>query len=373
MENWTMITKLVILIYCAFKYVKGEPASPGVVIFFMLIYVSVNMAYHLLRHQKLKMGLLFISAALLIACSLYLNPLFIFLLPASLYEIVLLQNEYKWVSVGGTLLAAAWVDKTSQLEYIVLGVFIHLLYTFFDKTFKRLHVLSVENDNMREKIDLLAGRLNKDIEYERQLKYSSQLEERNKLAQEIHDKVGHAISGSLIQLEAAKLIMDQDQTKSKEILQKTINILREGMENIRVTLRNIKPATEQLGINRMRLILDEFSVNHPIKTTLVHTGNLERIAHTHWKVIYENMLEALTNTLKYSGATVVSVHIEVLNTFVKAEVKDNGVGAFTLKKGLGISGMEERSGRLGGKIITDGSKGFSVITLLPLEEESNGD
>jgi len=54
---------------------------------------------------------------------------------------------------------------------------------------------------------------------------------------------------------------------------------------------------------------------------------------------------------------------------VKAEVSDNGHGAFIVKKGLGICGMEERSGRIGGKVVVDGSKGFSVITLLPMEVE----
>lgn len=44
-----------------------------------------------------------------------------------------------------------------------------------------------------------------------------------------------------------------------------------------------------------------------------------------------------------------------------------------VKKGLGIKGIEERSQNLGGKVIIDGSKGSSVITLLPLESESNAD
>ncbi|HBP64672.1 MAG TPA: two-component sensor histidine kinase, partial [Desulfosporosinus sp.] len=88
-----------------------------------------------------------------------------------------------------------------------------------------------------------------------------------------------------------------------------------------------------------------------------------------WKVITDNLGESLTNALKYSGATMISLKIEVLNKFVKAEVSDNGHGAFIVKKGLGICGMEERSGRIGGKVVVDGSKGFSVITLLPMEVE----
>lgn len=79
----------------------------------------------------------------------------------------------------------------------------------------------------------------------------------------------------------------------------------------------------------------------------------------------------MTNALKYAGATEILIKVEVLHKLVKAEVKDNGIGAFHYKKGIGITGMEERAGNAGGKVIIDGSKGFSVITLLPLEVDDN--
>ena len=53
------------------------------------------------------------------------------------------------------------------------------------------------------------------MEYNKQIIYTSQLQERNNIAQEIHDKLGHSISGSLMQLEAAKLIMDKIVIKVK--------------------------------------------------------------------------------------------------------------------------------------------------------------
>lgn len=60
---------------------------------------------------------------------------------------------------------------------------------------------------------------------------------------------------------------------------------------------------------------------------------------------------------------------------IKAVVVDNGLGTGKLIKGLGIIGMEERAASINGKVIVDGSKGFSVTTLLPLEQpdESSGD
>jgi signal transduction histidine kinase len=96
---------------------------------------------------------------------------------------------------------------------------------------------------------------------------------------------------------------------------------------------------------------------------------MERISPIQWKIIIANIGESLTNTMKYANANAIAIHIEVLNKVVKTEIKDNGIGTPSIVKGLGIRGMEERSGNIGGKIIIDGSNGFSVITLLPLEGE----
>jgi signal transduction histidine kinase len=83
------------------------------------------------------------------------------------------------------------------------------------------------------------------------------------------------------------------------------------------------------------------------------------------------MREALTNSLKHSSATVIKVKIEVMSKLVKMEVRDNGKGEAAVKKGMGLSGMEERAGAAGGKLIIDGSDGFSVITLLPVETDDD--
>ncbi|WP_053242534.1 ATP-binding protein [Clostridium sp. DMHC 10] len=123
-----------------------------------------------------------------------------------------------------------------------------------------------------------------------------------------------------------------------------------------------------MGINKIKIALDEFSVDNGISSNLVYIGMMNKITHIQWKVIYDNLEEALTNVLKYSKAAQVTVKIDVLSKFVKVEIKDNGVGAKSIKKSLGIMGMEERCSKLHGKVIVDGSKGFSVIIILPLEE-----
>ncbi len=77
-----------------------------------------------------------------------------------------------------------------------------------------------------------------------------------------------------------------------------------------------------------------------------------------------NIQETMTNMMKYSDASSCKVKFSRLNKMIKVTIEDNGVGCRNIKKGMGLSGIEERMTQLGGKLIVDGSSGFSLTMLL---------
>lgn len=255
-----------------------------------------------------------------------------------------------------------------MIIYTLMALLNFLIYMMSEHYTARLSKLEAQEDKMRLAIQKLTKQLNENEEFIRQSEYTIKLEERNRLSQVIHDKIGHSMTGALIQMEAAKRLIEKDNEKVKELLQNAITISKSGIENIRVALKNLKPPAEQMGINRLRLLIDEFSSKHHLHTPFVFKGRLESITPIQWKIIQENVFESLTNALKYSNATEISIEIHVLNKMIKVEVKDNGQGAVKFKKGLGIMGMEERTAAINGKIIADGTNGFSVTMLLPIQE-----
>ena len=369
MDNWIIFTKLFIMLYCIIKYISGDMQQGAFVLLLFLLYVCLNMLFYIFKGNKLKKLLLILSLLLLLLSAHYVDALFLLLAPLNSAELVgVYSDDLRFPAIPGAIIAV-FVDSGLFAEYLLASFFSLCMYILAKKVFTRIGVLAREIDLLRGKNDLLYKRLDMGADYENQLKYLSQMEERNSLAQKIHDKVGHSIAGSLIQLEAALVIVGSDRSKAEEIIRNVINVLKDGMESIRSTLRNIKPAAEQLGINRLKVLLDEFSMNSNIKASLGYSGTMSVISHLQWKIITDNIKEALTNTLKYSSATTVKVNLEVLNKLVRVEVKDNGVGAFSFKKGLGLRGIEERSENAGGKVIIDGSKGFSIIMLLPISSE----
>lgn len=367
MEQWISASKLVILLYCVLRYCSSGNKSITQVVLFILIYISANAAIYLVKENKFKKALLFLLIILIVRYLYYLDPIFTLILPISIFELFFDLTDIIFIPFLLALMPVYFLDAYMKIDYITVMLISCIIYLSSYRYNKRIQNILKENDCMREKIHLLSIKLNKNSDYESHIKYLSRLEERNRLSQEIHDKIGHALAGSIIQLEAAKLFLIKDNKKSEEIIERVINILKDGTESIRSSLKNIKPPKEQMGINRLRTLLEEFSVNNNIKTTLVDSGNLEVISIVQWKIICENVGEALTNALKYSKASLISINIQVLSKFIKAEIKDNGVGANNIKKSLGIIGMEERCSSIGGKLIIDGSKGFSVINLLPLE------
>jgi len=369
METWIILNKLIVLIYVSSLLSKGSfnsPFSNIIVVISLLFYVIINVSKALVLSEKYKLIFLMVSILEILFCNYFVTTIFFILLPINFYEIFVGKIKFKYILFVLIISTFSISRNIIVSEYFGFSLFSLVSYYFILNNESRMKILTIKNDKLKEKNYRLLTNLSNQMEYKNQIIYTSQLQERNNIAQEIHDKLGHSISGSLMQLEAARLIMDKDSNHSKTIIQNTINVLRDGMESIRFTLKNIKPEVEQLGINKIKLLVDEFKNKGKMDASLYYSNNLDRITYIEWKVICDNIQEIFTNIIKYSEAKNVKVNVDVLNTFLKVEVKDDGIGCIRIEKGLGLLGIEERTMNLNGKVIVDGSSGFSVIILLPI-------
>lgn len=365
-------SRLVIFLYCLISYIREDMQNIPTVIIFALAYTCAVMLSYIVRRRLLQRVFQVVSSVLLILGAYLANPLMLLLIPADILEFVSEFTESRKVWIACIAFPALICRSEILPQYIFISLFCLFVFQLSFSLAITRAAYRTTSERFKEKNEELRSRLNAGSEHAAQVLYLSQLEERNSLAQKIHDRVGHTIAGSIIQLEAAQLIIEKDTKKAGAILSNVTGNLKEGMESIRSTLRTIKPAPEQLGINRLKVMLDEFSLSSSIKTTFSFKGNLDVISHSQWKIIMDNIKESLTNALKYSSATNIDIQLELMNKLIKAAVRDNGKGALTIKKGMGLSGMEERTENAGGQLIIDGSCGFSVITILPAEEVSNG-
>lgn len=371
MERWNLVNKLIVLLLIIAVSYFGEVQPAPWMVFSLLAYIAVVLVAQLVRPPRLKTLLHAFTGCVLLLCMHYVNPVFILLLPLTLRELLsgYLRNPY--MLLGVMALPLLFLSEMQlQLGYAFITALFAFNGTYAELLQGRMQRQEQQLDKLRGAQERLLNRLHENEDFIRASEYTYKLEERNRLSQELHDGVGHTMTGALIQMEAAKALLWKDTENAERLLQNAIGISQEAIEQIRLTLKNMKPPTEQLGIHRLKSVVEAFGSSTGLLTTVVYEGAIERISALHWKVIYDNVTEALTNTAKYAGATAVHVEVRVLGKLIKAAVSDNGRGQAKIVKGLGLIGMEERAAAVNGTVIADGASGFSVTTLIPLGDIS---
>ena len=213
----------------------------------------------------------------------------------------------------------------------------------------------------------------------RTAEHVSRLEERNRLAARIHDEIGHGMSGSILLLEGAELVMDKEPEKARETVRKVTENLRESVEEIRKVLREERSASAKVSLARIENELSAFEADHPqIKTLLETEGDMGRVDATVWTCVHENLVEALTNVLKHSAATAFSVSLKNSGALLRVEFADNGGGAEQggvaggfkerdeTMAGIGLQSMEERAALCYGRcFFRHEPDGFHIVMTFP--------
>lgn len=193
------------------------------------------------------------------------------------------------------------------------------------------------------------------------------LEERTQLSQTLHDKLGHNINGSVYQLEAVKVLMEKDPEKARAMIQAVIDQLRTGMDEIREILRKKRPERHKLALSQLEKLCENCR-EKGIETELITEGELSAIPDRYLELILDNCYEAVTNSLKYSKCTKITINIHVMNKVIRCSVSDNGIGCHEMTDGMGISGMRRRTRQANGILEIESDFGFTVNMLLPLQE-----
>jgi PAS domain S-box-containing protein len=221
---------------------------------------------------------------------------------------------------------------------------------------------------------MLAIQLNEFAEQSRQ---SAILEERNRMARDIHDTLAQGFTGVIVQLESAEDAMACCRRKeANEHLRRASELARRSLTEARRSVRALRPqALQQENFwEALRGIIKTTTAGTTVHTTFTVTGELRDLPH-HWQ---ENLLhigqEALTNALKYAHSRNFETLLSFNRNELRLEFHDDGDG-FELEEehdGFGLAGMRERSEQMGGtlNIISARGKGTKIAVTLPYNHDS---
>lgn len=271
-----------------------------------------------------------------------------------------------------------------------LLIFVLYLLLLFDREVEeRLRVAKL-NEQLRETNDRLAvsnarlGAANHKLSQanEQLQAYSQEIErltatrERNRLAREIHDTLGHTLTGIIMLAQATLVIFDLQPQAARQQLQVIGDTAREGLDDVRRSIKALRPdALERQSLDDALSGLVERFAQMTGATVHYHqkAGELN-VSEDESDAIYRIIQESLTNAVRHGGAQNISVLLHREGQQLTILVMDDGTGMEgETEPGFGLHHMRERIGMLGGRLRygnrQDGKQGFYVHARILLRQD----
>lgn len=283
-------------------------------------------------------------------------------------------DKVKAFSSGGV----DYINKPFQVEEVLARIENQL-------TIRRLQVqLQSQNRQLQQAQTELLQALEQERSLKQRVAEMAAIEERNRIARDIHDSLGHALTALNVQLQAVATLLLTDPAQAQGFLTQAQHLGATAMQEVRQSVRALREAEqdEQTLAEAIAALAEEFRQVTGITPT-THIYPIERLSPSVSKTLYRLVQEALTNISKYAQATQVQIDLVTTGDSLpdgKAErvcltIEDNGKGFSHEQQttGFGLQGMQERVAALDGDFyITSAPRaGCQIKIELPLPEVSS--
>lgn len=299
------------------------------------------------------------------------------MLPLAGQAVVLLSTQGVYLACAAILVAyvGAVYQNNGSLSTLWDGLVSFLAGLVFVVVFTRL---TVEEERARREIERLARELeqaNQNLrEFALQSAELAANRERNRLAREIHDGLGHYLTTIFMQIQAGQAVMGSDPDRANEVLDKARSLTQSALAEVRQSVAALRSASSQDRPlpDLIAALLAESQEDH-LEAILKIVGSPRSLPPQVEMTCFRTAQEGLNNVRKHSQATRMSILIDYTNPDrVHLEISDNGTGApasepSAERPGFGLLGVRERVHLLGGEIsiITHAGNGFILSIEVP--------
>ena len=287
---------------------------------------------------------------------------FIFYLPLFIYFLI---DENDSVNILLILLSVIvnifYIDR----EYSIISIMILLLSSL-------LKYKDIENYKLEKKyrdfiIDTKEKQMELQSENERLIESQDKgiklaiSNERNRIARDIHDGVGHIISRTILQI-GAMLVLEKNDDK-KENLNNIKGSLDESMSELRRSLHNLQEDTINLK-EELKKIINKFNFSD-----IIFNYSIDENKNLNFKysIIYI-INESLNNIIKHSNADLVEINLRETEDNIFILIKDNGNIQGDIKYGIGLNSIEARVKTINGNLQISNENGFRIFINIEKEE-----
>ena len=266
-----------------------------------------------------------------------------------------------WKITAGQITTRAAVSNmvfTHVLPYI--GVTIVTL--LFGRIINQRKAMETLNEELRRKVDELNI-------HSAQVRELTLAEERNRMARELHDMLGHSLVALNMHMDVLDRSIDANTANAHKIAGKCQEIISGSLTDLRRTVYALKEQGQSETLSAaLRELAGSVEASDRIRVNLALSESADGLSVNVKDAIYKICKEAITNSIKHGNAAEAAITLTLEDELIRLKITDNGRGAETIGRSHGLDGMEERVRLLRGNISFDSvsGKGFSVTVEVPL-------
>ena len=227
-----------------------------------------------------------------------------------------------------------------------------------------------ENERMTQEL-IMVHQVNHELEnYAAVSEKIAEDKERKRLAREIHDTLGHALTGIAAGVDACIAMIDINPEATKKQLMVISKVVRQGIVDVRNSLNKLRPgALEQHGFKgAIENMIEEFTSVSDLTISLDYRLDKVDFENTKEDILFRVIQESVTNAVRHGDATHIDISLYIEDNSLFLKIQDNGQGCEEIHYGFGLKQMKERLGMINGKVAYDGHHGFLTIVTIPLQE-----
>jgi len=192
-----------------------------------------------------------------------------------------------------------------------------------------------------------------------EIEHLAKVAERERIARDLHDVLGHTLSVIILKSELAGKLIDRDPGRAKAEIADVEQTSREALAEVRSTIRGYRANNLDAELKSAKAALETAGVAVKAETQTVALSPAQE------SVVALVVREAITNVVRHANARTCSLRLFPVNGSCRLEIEDDGVGGFS-SEGSGLRGMRERIEALGGTLERETNGGTRLRIHFPL-------
>lgn len=267
---------------------------------------------------------------------------------------------FKYTNLIEILSLQFWQENS--LDIALMAIYI-IFYSTSLFSYKALRGEKIKVDRLNKELELSYKKL---LDQSEKIEELTITKERNRVAGEIHDTLGHSLVALNMNLDVAEKIIDKDINKVKKLLTKSKDLAKESMESLRGAVYALKEENTSLLAEKLEEIIHNIQSAGAMEILLDQDEMVEALPLEYKNIIYNLIKEAITNSIKHGKADQINIDIKLDANNVNINIKDNGIGCSKLVKGNGLLGIENRIHKINGNVSYNSMKnrGFSMEIVI---------